>query len=496
MKLSSLLSAISLSPIGQDNEISSVITDSRKAEGGALFVAICGATADGHSFLMSCYEKGVRDFVCEKEASLPKDANVYYVDDTKKALSLLSAEFYMRPADKIKVVGITGTKGKTTTALFLHSILEKNGIRSGYIGTSGIIYGACRIPTVNTTPDALTLQKTLYDMQNAGCKYCILEVSSQALYQHRVYGIDFFVRAFTNLSPDHIGGVEHPTFEHYKACKVSLFTEYNADYSVINADSEHSAAFFPKNGSFISVSSREGADLSYSVSNEPSDKLISKAALIASGNKYELAINLPGDFNIQNAVMAVALASLCGVSVSSSIASLKDIYIEGRFEAVPLSSDRQFIIDYSHNGVSVKNALSTVRTKAKGRVICLIGSVGERTKNRRREIGEVLSSGADIAILTADNSGTEDTASICREIASHISPPCQYKILPDREEAIKYAIEISRENDIILLAGKGHERYQLIGKEKVPFCEKDILLANKELLGSDTFIPDSAEILI
>lgn len=456
-----------------DAEISSVCYNSKNADVGSLFVCIRGIKTDGHNYAQSAYDKGARVFVCERELPLPDDATRVIVPDSRSALADISAEFFNHPEKSLKVIGVTGTKGKSTVAHMIRHILEASGIKSGIIGTCGISIGKTTYPTENTTPESYELFRALYEMVQAGCKCAVMEVSSQAMLLDRVRGIHFFAAVMTNLSPDHIGPGEHPDFESYKNCKRSLFLR--TDNAVLNADD----AFF---GEFSHTANKINL-LSYSVYAESNFRATELSSLenalgksfsvTQNGMSVPFCVPLPGNFSIYNSLAAVAVCSLLGVSLRECADALPTVTVPGRFETITTEGNAMFVIDYAHNGESMEKALDALRECNPLRLICLFGSVGCRTQLRRRDLGKAASL-ADLCIITSDNPDAENPDAIINEIAANVTSP--YVCFTDREQAIKYAVENSKAGDIVLLAGKGHENYQLIDGKKLPFCERELVM--------------------
>lgn len=473
-----------------DIDIFYIFHDSRKAiSENSLFICKKGVSSDGHEFALQLYEKGIRYFLAEHPIPLPCDAIVFLTPNTNAALPIVCRNFYNDPSKELKLIGITGTKGKTTTALLIYFMLNEYGIHTGYIGTNGIYFSGNQYPSDNTTPEPLTLQSYLRKMVDSGVTHVVIEVSSQSLWQDRINGLNFDICAFTNLYPDHIGGVEHPTIEHYRDCKKLLFTDYSAQQIVINKDSPEYEYMLDgaSTNSIITVSSKGDikADLYatdcglYSLETIPGADFhchSNNERIKVSSSKYY--IKTPGLFNIENALLAIAISSLLGVDNEFIHTCISHIAIPGRFESHSLMSvpGAVFIIDYAHNGISLSSVLSELRKYNPNRIICLFGSVGGRTFSRRKELGKVACELADISIITSDNPANEDPMNICNDISNEFkNSDKQYYLIPDRETAIKKAIEIAQENDFVLLAGKGHENYQLIGKEKIHFSEREIL---------------------
>ena len=481
MRFGELISAAGVSVCravgGKGENIERVIYDSRLAAPETLFVCIRGFTGDGHAFAARAYAAGCRAFVAEAELSLPEDAAVVYTDNTRRALAQLGAAFYGFPARDLTVIGITGTKGKTTTALMTAAILSENGMSAGYIGSNGVDFMGNHFDTKNTTPESLDLHYYFDLMRRAGCRAVVLEVSSQALYLERVFGIRFDAVAFTNLAPDHIGGFEHPTFAHYRDAKKKLFTDFGATFAVGNADDPETPYMLDGCGALRSSFGVGAGDFRASdiTPFRAAGELGVEFTLTHFGDGCRVRLPMPGAFSVHNALCAVALAHLYGVSAEDAASTLAHTYVRGRFEIVKTPLDAVFILDYAHNGLSLENALTTLRAYAPPRLVCVLGSVGGRTEGRRAELGCVVSRGADAAILTADNPDFEDPRIICNAIRAAFVREIPCEIIPDRAEAVRFAVEHAAPGDIVLFAGKGHEQYQLVRGGKLPFSERRII---------------------
>ncbi len=477
MLLSALLKNAEIEYNGADCEIERVICDSRAARELALFVCIKGFASDGHDFAERAYMLGCRAFVVERDVSLPDDAVIVTVENARRALAKISAAFYGFPAKKLKVIGITGTKGKTTTALMLSSILSQNGVSCGYIGSNGIEFAGNRFETRNTTPESLDLHYYFDRMVKEGVEAVALEVSSQALYLDRVYGIPFFATAFTNLAPDHIGGAEHPTFEHYRDCKRMLFSEYESKFSVFSATDDASDYMSECSRALTSSFGLEKGDFSATDIRQFFDggALGIEFECHALGENTTVSLPMPGNFSAENALCAIAIAHRLGISAEHCADALAHTYVFGRFEIVRTKLDAVFVIDYAHNGFSITSALNTLRAYNPNRLWCVTGSVGGRTVGRRAEIGEAVSRLCDIAVLTADNPDFENPLDVCEDIRAAFVRDIPCECFADREDAISYVVENVKKGDIVLFAGKGHEQYQFIRGAKVPFSERKLI---------------------
>ncbi len=454
---------------------------SSEADARSLFVCIKGYRSDGHAYAADAYRRGCRCFLAEEPLSLPSDATVLYHPNTHASLGLLASHFYGDPSHGLSVIGITGTKGKTTTACLLASILNGAGIACGYIGTNGIQYGDRQIETKNTTPDAITLQKTLADMRDFGCRAVVLEVSSQAVLLERIAGMRFATCLFTNLSHDHVGAGEHPDFDNYVSCKRRLFTDYGAETVIVNQDDAFSSELLSIcKGRCVTCSIERTADYQASAIDLTRKPAFLGVSFVAEGGEEEALARLPllGKFNASNALLAMACARECfGVSLRKSAFLLESARISGRSEVIPLANDALAVIDYAHNGMSLERLLLELRAYAPHRLLCLFGSVGERTQLRRHELGRAAAAHADLCILTSDNPGREPVMQILSEIAEVFEgTDTPYLTIPDRAEAIRHALGLLQSGDILVLAGKGHETTQVVGGEALPFSERQILL--------------------
>lgn len=464
-------------------EVRSLCRDSREKTENGIFVCIKGAKSDGHSFAEMAYNNGCRAFVVTHPISLPADACVVLTSDTRIALAEVSAAFYGYPSKELKVIGITGTKGKTTTALTVFEVMNNCGIPTAYIGSNGIKFGGGSFPTLNTTPESAELQKQMRIMADEGIKYLVMEVSSQAIYMNRIHGIEFETVAFTNLSVDHIGGAEHPTFEHYRDCKKRLFTDYGAKNIIFNFDDPYAEYMVldAECENKISCSSTGNANADLYAKNIENVRLQSSLSvqfeLVSNNINTKVSLPMPGAFSVANALLATAICKTVGTHEKAIAEKLSSVRAEGRFETLAAENGALFIIDYAHNGIALTAALETIREFSPARLICLFGSVGGRTEGRRRELGEVAASLADLCILTSDNPDFEDPNKIISDIAACFKEgeSCPYVVIPDRREAIRFAVSGAKPGDVVLLAGKGHENYQLICGKKIHFSERTII---------------------
>ncbi|MBR3257669.1 MAG: UDP-N-acetylmuramoyl-L-alanyl-D-glutamate--2,6-diaminopimelate ligase [Eggerthellaceae bacterium] len=463
-------------------EVSGICLDSREAAPGALFCCFAGQKTDGHTFAASAYGRGARVFLCEHDLAeagqLPDgadDAICLVVGETRYAMAQASANFWGNPQRELKILGITGTKGKTTIAYMVEAILRAAGHITGIMGTLGAAVRRGNGPDLDvavreidhTTPEAPQTFEMLRWFADSGCEYVVMEVSSHALWQHRVLGIHFISAGMTVMGVDHLGIGGHPSYEHYMQSKELLFTR--CDTAVLNAEDwaypQFAAACMAPN--VMTYSLEEASNIVRSA--HPL-----KIAFDALGTHFEMS--LPGDVSVRNALCATKMCMAPGVDVVPEVAAkgLADVVIPGRFEVIPTArEDVMFVVDYAHNRVSVEAAVDALRAMGPARVVCLFGSIGDRMQVRRRELAEA-SKKADFVVLTSDDPGFEDPESIADEIEGYLGDMPHVKIV-SRWDAVAWVAEHAQPGDMVLLAGKGHEHYMNIKGEHVPFCERDIL---------------------
>jgi len=486
IKLKKLLERIDYELLQGDLDISitDLVYDSRKVTKDSLFICVKGAVADGHGFAPQAAEKGAAAMVVMEEVSLPENVTVIKVQDTRYALALLSAAYFDYPAEQLKVIGVTGTKGKTTTTYMVKSILEGAGYKVGLIGTIEAVIGEETIPAANTTPESYLIQKYFRKMADIGCDCCVMEVSSQGLMMHRTAGFTFEMGIFTNIEPDHIGPNEHASFEEYMACKGLLFKQ--CKIGILNVDDEHFKDVLMGHTCQVETFgfSKE-ADI-----RAENMQLIHKPGYLgvsyhAAGLvDFDVEIDVPGKFSVYNSLTAIAICRHFGVSTQVMQKALKEAKTRGRIEMVKVSDEFSLMIDYAHNAMSLKSLLSTLKDYEPGRLVCVFGCGGNRSKLRRYEMGEVSGNLADLTIITSDNPRFEEPMAIIEDIKVGMAKTNgAYVEIPDRKEAIRYAIEHGRKGDVIVLAGKGHEDYQEIKGKKYPMDERDLIAQVLEELG-------------
>lgn len=473
MKLKDLLKDTNYSIISgnEDIDINKIEYDSRKIEKGDLFFCIEGFKTDGHNFATKAVEKGAIALVCQKDLSLDTDATVIKIDDTRKGLAIAASRIYGEPSNKLKMIGITGTNGKTTSTYMMKAILEEAGYKVGLIGTIANYVGEEKIPSHRTTPESLELHELFRNMVNKDVTYCVMEVSSHSLALNRVHGIRFSEAIFTNLTQDHLDF--HETFENYYNAKLILFE--NSEDSIINYDDEYGKRVYKDvDNNKITFGIESGRDLT-----AENIKMHSRGVefdLIYKDKKVNINLNIPGRYNIYNALGSAAACLNEGISIESVKKGLERVFVPGRCELVSKNYDLNFeiIVDYAHSPDGLENILKTVREFTKGRLISVFGCGGDRDKTKRPIMGEIASRLSNIAVITSDNPRTEEPEAIIQDILRGIEGD-NYIVIENRREAIKKAMEIAEKDDIIVIAGKGHEDYQELKDRVIHFDEREVI---------------------
>lgn len=478
MKLSTLLADISCDLVSgsKETEITSVAYDSRKVQSGSLFVCVKGFQVDGHAYIPKALEAGAAAILVEDVPKYPIDAVVVKVENARKALAYVSATWFGHPAKKMTMIGLTGTKGKTTTTHMIKKILEASGSKVGMIGTIGAFIGDEKIPVKNTTPESYELHSLFDRMLQSGCQYVVMEVSSQALKLDRTAGTEFDYGAFLNLSPDHIGPDEHADFEEYKACKTLMFSQTKT--CIANLDGDYWEEVTAPAKRVVTVSRTQDADyMGSNVDNVWEPSFLGVRFELSGKMKGKIEMNMPGEFNVENALVAIAVTREAGVSSQAIQEGLRTVHVKGRTqlltEAAHIST---FIIDYAHNAISMENLLKMLKSYKPDRLVCLFGGGGNRTVQRRYDMGRISGKYADLTIITMDNPRDEDLNEINKTIIEGLEVHCgAYKVIPDRKDAIHYLMDTCGSGDIAVMIGKGHEEYQEIHGVKYPFSEKRIV---------------------
>lgn len=480
MQLKELLGEITYECIrgNEDVTISHLIYDSRNMKPNSVFICIESKNFDGHNMICEVIRKGAKAIVLSKSAFIPKEfgITVIMVEDTRKSLAYMSAAFFGYPARKMHVIGITGTKGKTTTTYIIKKMLETAGYKVGLIGTIEIVIGNLSIASENTTPESYLVQQYFSQMLEAGCDIVVMEVSSQGIMMYRTEGISFDIGVFTNLEPDHIGKDEHKDMNEYMFYKGKLFRQ--CKLGIVNIDDKHTDTVL--NGHTCRLET-------YGFSPEADFRVGNTRLLYTPENmgvnfsingfvKMDVSIGIPGKFNIYNAIAAIAVCSHYQVNKEQAQRALKDVQVKGRIELIPISKEFTLMIDYAHNAMSLENLLVTLREYNPKRLVCLFGCGGNRSKIRRYEMGEVSGNLADLTIITSDNPRYEEPQEIINDIkiGTRKTEGTFVEII-DRKKAIAFAIHNAKPGDIIVLAGKGHEDYQEIRGIKYPMDERKII---------------------
>ncbi|MFD2371065.1 UDP-N-acetylmuramoyl-L-alanyl-D-glutamate--2,6-diaminopimelate ligase [Brevibacillus sp. GCM10020057] len=465
---------------GDDSmEITGLTADSRQVQPGSLFVCLTGYTVDGHSYAAQAVQKGAVAVLSEKDLDVP--ATVVKVSDTRRAMAMLADRFYGSPTRKLKLIGVTGTNGKTTTTHLIDRILRDRSKQTGLIGTIHMRIGDVTEEVKNTTPDAIDLQKAFSRMCDVNTEYAIIEVSSHALEMGRVRGCDVHTAVFTNLTQDHLD--YHKTMENYRHAKSLLFSQLGNRYdpdrlktAVLNADDESSRLYAAVTPARVLTYGIDHAADVRATDIEITGKGTSFTVQSFAGS-VRMNLKLMGKFNVYNALAATAVALAEGVSLEDIRDSLEKVAgVNGRFEAVDAGQPFAVLVDYSHTPDSLENALVTVKEFAKDRVFCIVGCGGDRDRTKRPIMARIATKYADHTVLTSDNPRSEDPQAILDEMRAGLDgvEGERYTSIVDRREAIRYAVALAKPGDVILIAGKGHETYQIIKDQVLPFDDREV----------------------
>lgn len=482
MLLSALLKGVGNILPSQDVEIENVTDKLSEVKKNTLFVCIDGDSFDGNDFIPYAEKKGAVAVISEKATKAKISVKV---PSSRKALSVIAANFYGNPAKKLKIIGITGTNGKTTTSFLVRHILESAGKKCGLTGTIQKFTGTKSFSSTLTTPEPLELQKIFCEMAENGCEYCVSEISSQALSQSRTEGVHFCASAITNITPEHLN--YHLNMENYISAKLHLFD--SSDFAVLNIDDKNISNNKNKiNCRWISVSLKERT------ADYFAENIMSTAAGVEfdllHDKIYKAFIPLPGIYNVYNALCAVAVCSQMGIDIQMCIDALKLFRgVEGRCEKIPTNRDFSVIIDYAHTPDGLENIISSAREFTENRIITVFGCGGDRDKSKRSVMGKIAGELSDIAVVTDDNPRTENPVRIICSILEGLgNTKCHYAVVSDRKDAIGLALKIAEKGDTVLILGKGHEKYQITSNGKIPFDEKEII---QEFLKQDEKIWNS-----
>lgn len=461
----------------EEIEISDICYNSSKVIKGSLFVCLCGTNFDGHEYINEAIKNGAVAIAVQKKVKTINDITVVEVKNTREFLAYAAANFFGNPAKELVTIGITGTKGKTTTSFMIKSILEKSGLKTGVIGTIGAMSGNEIVKLDNTTPESYEIQKNFRKMIKDGCKCVVLEASSLGLKNHRLDGFNFDFGIFTNFSHDHIGTNEHSSMKEYLECKSMLFSK--CDVGFINVDDENNIEIIKNHTCKVKTfgiynTSNYGAK-NVKLVNECGNIGI-KCDFYGDLNIENAYISIPGEFNVYNALAAVSVCNYMKISSENIKLGLEQVKVKGRVEPVKVSADYSLFIDYAHNALSMENILKTLRKYNPSRLTVMFGAGGNRPKIRRYEMGETAGNLADFTVITSDNPRFESPADIIQDIEIGIKRTTgKYIVIESRKEAIRYCLDNAQKGDIIVLAGKGHEDYQEINGVKYPFDERTII---------------------
>ncbi|AEB75843.1 UDP-N-acetylmuramoyl-L-alanyl-D-glutamate--2,6-diaminopimelate ligase [Clostridium botulinum] len=456
-----------------DLDVNKVEYDSRKILSGDVFVAIEGFNVDGHKFIPKAIENGAKVIVCSKDTEINESCTYIKVENTRKALAIIASNFYGNPSNKIKLIGITGTNGKTTSTYMIKSILEHAGCNTGLIGTIANFIGEEKIKAERTTPESLELHEMFKKMKDKNIEYCIMEVSSHSLSLDRVYGLEFSQGVFTNLTQDHLDF--HKTFENYYEAKLSMFN--NAKNSIINIDDSYGERMLkdiPNTNLKVTYSTERQADLV--ANNIVNHARGAEFDLIYKGTTIHINLSIPGIYNVYNALCSAGACLEEEISIEKVKEGLENVVVPGRCENVTKKYNLGFdvIVDYAHTPDGLENILNTAKDFTKGRLISVFGCGGDRDKTKRPIMGKIGSDLSDIAIITSDNPRTEEPMSIIDDVVSGIDKD-NYVVVENRKDAIKEAMKIAKKDDVIVVAGKGHEDYQILKDKVIHFDEREVI---------------------
>ncbi len=445
-------------------DIVDVKDDSRKVEENDLYIAKIGTTSNSHKFIPDAIKKGAKAVVIEQDVDIPEDVTVIKVKSSRKAMAYISAAYFNHPAEKLITIGVTGTAGKTSTTNILKKMLEEAGNKVGLIGTIGAFIDQTKIELHNTTPENYEVQRLFDEMIEAGCKYAIMEVSSQGLKMNRVDGFTFDYGVFTNISNEHIGPNEHESFEEYMYCKSLLFQKCKK--GIINIDDKNWKNITKDHTCDITkfgVSSKDADVKAENIQFIMTNDFLGMGFDVKGKVNDRFEVSIPGRFSVYNALCAITIANELGINTDAMKSALKKVSVKGRMELAVSNDTYKLIIDYAHNEDEMTNLMETIKEYKPKRIVCIFGGGGNRAKSRRYDMGEISGKYAELTILTEDNPRFEDIESINNDIIIGLNKSNgKYITIKDRQEAIEYAMKNAKEGDMILLIGKGHEQYQEI----------------------------------
>ena len=468
-----------------NTEVSDIYYDSRKMTPGGLFVCIVGTQRDSHEFAADVVAKGAGTLVIQHDlpadvvAAMPQ-VTILKTGNTRYAMAMLAAAYFGHPAGEMTMIGVTGTKGKTTTTHMIKAVLEAAGHRVGMIGTNGVYYPNHHYDLNNTTPESYDLQRILRQLADAGCDSCVMEVSSQGLMMDRVAGVRYKVGVFTNLYPDHIGPGEHQSFEEYRSWKGQLFRR--CEVGVVNADDENTVPLLEGHTCRVTTYGIDNPDADFRAGHEykllRTKTMLGVAFHVSGREEMDVQVNMPGLFSIYNALATIAVAKELGLPDEAIHQGLSTAVVKGRVELVPVSHRFTILLDYAHNEAATESLMETLRAYHPARLVVVFGCGGNRSKLRRYGMGEVCAKLADFCILTEDNNRFEKVEDIIADIKVGMNkgnPDAKYVEIPDRLDALHYAIDHAQDGDMIAVIGKGHEAYRDREGVKTPFLERELI---------------------
>ena len=468
-----------------NTEVSDIYYDSRKMTPGGLFVCIVGTQRDSHEFAADVVAKGAGTLVIQHDlpadvvAAMPQ-VTILKTGNTRYAMAMLAAAYFGHPAGEMTMIGVTGTKGKTTTTHMIKAVLEAAGHRVGMIGTNGVYYPNHHYDLNNTTPESYDLQRILRQLADAGCDSCVMEVSSQGLMMDRVAGVRYKIGVFTNLYPDHIGPGEHQSFEEYRSWKGQLFRR--CEVGVVNADDENTVPLLEGHTCRVTTYGIDNPDADFRAGHEykllRTKTMLGVAFHVSGREEMDVQVNMPGLFSIYNALATIAVAKELGLPDEAIHQGLSTAVVKGRVELVPVSHRFTILLDYAHNEAATESLMETLRAYHPARLVVVFGCGGNRSKLRRYGMGEVCAKLADFCILTEDNNRFEKVEDIIADIKVGMNkgnPDAKYVEIPDRLDALHYAIDHAQDGDMIAVIGKGHEAYRDREGVKTPFLERELI---------------------
>lgn len=486
MKLNQLIAALDQKEVSgpQEVEVHDIVYDSRRVQPGDLFVAVQGEHTDGHRYIASAEEKGAVAVVVDREDARGTLTTIR-VSNSRKALALLSAQWHGHPAEKLRLLGITGTDGKTTTSFLLRSLLQSAGYQVGLIGTVTTCFGEKELPSQYTTPEAPELHEMMAEMVSQGSDFVVMEVSSHALALDRVWGIPFEMGIFTNLSRDHLDF--HGDFRRYREAKASLFQRLQGPKAraVINLDDPHAQFMMDRTAVPVITYSMEGeADVSLSKASLTTE--VSEIEADTPQGPIRFRSHLLGRYNVLNALTTIAAGIALDLPKEAIRAGLERVKgVNGRFETVKTDRGFSVIIDYAHTPQALSRLLDAIKELSSGRVLVVFGCGGDRDRGKRSQMGELATKMADVVILTSDNPRSEDPLKILREVERGVIPGSNYEVVPDRRQAIRRGLTLAKPGDVLAIAGRGHERHQIWGDQRIPFLDRSVVIEELDRLKTE-----------